>query len=126
MNINQLILLIFYFSIIILNNILVVKSKSILTKIGEIFTKHHCDDKNKENEATKGPQYISYGALLADAIPGRIYSKVLPLANNYTDPRELSKTTSSPNQNSDYRAKFPKEFKLLNPTTKKVEKLQKK
>uniref|UniRef100_A0A914M626 Uncharacterized protein n=1 Tax=Meloidogyne incognita TaxID=6306 RepID=A0A914M626_MELIC len=121
MNINQLILLIFYFSIIILNNIVVVKSKSILTKIEEIFTKHHCDDKNKEKETTKGPQYISYGALLADSIPGRIYSKVLPLANNYTDPRELSKTTSSPNQNSNYRAKFPKEFKLLNPTAKKVE-----
>nr|CAD2190401.1 unnamed protein product [Meloidogyne enterolobii] len=120
MNINQLILLIFYFSIIILNNIVVVKSKSILTKIEEIFTKHHCDDKNKEKETTKGPQYISYGALLADSIPGRIYSKVLPLANNYTDPRELSKTTS-PNQNSNYRAKFPKESKLLNPTAKKVE-----
>jgi len=49
----------------------------------------------------------------------------LPLANNYTDPRELSKPTSSPNQNSNYREKFPKEFKLLNPTTKKVETTEK-
>ncbi|KAL7073212.1 hypothetical protein ACQ4LE_007085 [Meloidogyne hapla] len=77
-----------------------------------MFTKHHCDDDKNKEKATKGPKYISYGALMADSIPGRIYSKVLPLANNYTDPRELS--TTSTDQPLNYRTKFQEKSTLSN------------